>query len=133
MKQAGLIKLDITLSIFISLMIIGVFWWFRNQEGINQRDAQRLADLRQIQVAFELLYRDEATYLGASCQSGDLVSQCDLGAYLPEIKNIKDPGQFKYQISVTPSQKSYAVTFTLEKNYSDLIKGEHSLSEQGIQ
>ena len=107
-----------------------------NNEKAKTRDARRLSDMARIQAAFEFLYNDTASYVGAAkdgCNAkGALVSQCNLKTYLPSIASFKDPGKYRYSISTVPSDESYAVTFTLEKSYGTLGAGTHILTPQGI-
>jgi len=133
MKQEGRIRLDYVLGAIIFLGIVAVFSWFNNQESIKIRDTRRLSDIRRLRDAFGLIYRYEDTYQSASCQAGDLVSQCQLEKYLPAISSIKDPGQGQYLVEKTPDDSGYAVSFSLEGSYDGLEAGSHVLSQKGIE
>jgi len=130
----SLLKLLIFVAIFG--LFIGGGFVLLNNERAKTRDAQRLADMARVQAAFEFLFNDNASYSPAAingCDStGQLVSQCNLAQYLPQIAQIKDPGRFTYTISQVPSDQGFGITFSLEKGYQSIKAGQHILTHSGI-
>ena len=125
--------MDITFSVLICIALAVIYWLSYNQEQARIRDTIRLADIKQVQTAFELMYKNVKTYAPASCQVDNLVSQCDLEEYLPTIKRIKDPEANQYVVKEAPNNSGYAISFFLEGSYGNLGEGEHILSEEGIE
>ena len=136
-NQQGVALLTILILVIAFGLLIGGGFMLLNNEKAKARDAKRLSDITRIQAAFEFLYNDTASYEAAAqngcSQPGMLVSQCNLSAYLPNIKQFRDPGKYKYIVSQVPTEESYEITFTLEKDYDSLRAGRHTLSPQGIQ
>lgn len=133
-KGIALVKLLIIIIIFGA--VIGIMFLLLNDEKAKTRDAKRLSDISRLQVAFEFLYNDTASYEQAAqngCnQINILVSQCNLKNYIPSINQFKDPSQYQYVVSKVPSEDGYEVTFYLEKDYDGLKAGKHILSPLGI-
>ncbi len=124
--------MDIVIAVLVFFFLLGTAAWSYGQENKMARDATRLADIRQIQAAFELIYRDNKSYQSAACQKDDLVSLCQLAEHLPQIAQIGDPGKSHYLVNETPGETGYSISFSLEKSYGELSAGLHTLSEDGI-
>jgi hypothetical protein len=135
-NQKGLSVVRLLVIVAIACVVIGGGFVLLNSEKVNSRDAKRLSDITRVQAAFELLYNETASYAGAAnggCdQVGQLVSKCNLSAYIPTIAQFKDPGKYSYKISQVPSDAGYEVTFYLEKQYGNLLAGKHTVSPLGI-
>lgn len=133
-KGFSLVQILVIVIIF-GLLISGGFLLLNNEKA-KTRDAKRLSDITRLQAAFEFLYNDTASYLGAAqdgCnQAGMLVSRCNIGTYLASITKFGDPGKYQYLVSVPPTANTYEITFTLEKEYYGLKSGVHTLSPGGI-
>lgn len=100
------------------------------------RDLQRLADMRNIQAEFEMIYAEENTYqtiADLDCVAGKKLSSCRLFDYIPEIDSILDPGAYSYVIKETPNDNSYVIGFTLEGEIDGFNAGEHLLTPAGIE
>lgn len=131
-------KIIVSSVIFlIFLAIIFGFFYVKKQDQIMYRDMERLSDMRQIQAALDTLYHDEYSYASASvdgCNTeGVPVDQCNIDAYLPGIVYMKDPGEFQYTVATVPDKEKYGIHFTLENDAGSLKKGEHTLTQNGIQ
>ena len=136
MNQRGLTLLRILLIVFVVGVLLAAVFLFVTREQARARDAKRIADMARLQAAFELLFADRATYADAAqgCpQAGSPASACTLTTYLPTIAQLIDPSGGQYLVTVVPSKDAYGVGFTLERSYDGLKKGEHTLSQAGIQ
>lgn len=132
-KGFSLKELIIFASLLLVVIIFGVL--LLNQERARTRDAKRIADITQVRFGFEVLFNETNSYSDAAkgcSQAGNLVSTCNLSAYLSNISQIKDPGNFRYLVAKVPGEKDFEVTFTLEKGYGSIGKGKHTLSAEGI-
>ena len=122
--------------IIIVLLIISVGYWQLNKyQQVRNKDLERLAEMRELQAAFEAFFNDNYSYQGITafgCQEGDTADKCNLEAYFPLIDYLKDPADYNYLVTKTPSQNSYEITFTLENGAGELVAGQHTLSELGI-
>ena len=135
-NKKGVSLLAVLILVVVFGLIIGGGFVLINIEKAKTRDARRLSDITRIQAAFEFLYNDTADYSlaaqGGCNEVGALVSTCNLKQYLPSIGQFADPGKYKYVISKVPADDGYAVTFTLEKSYYNLLAGKHTLTQNGI-
>ncbi len=135
-NQAGISVLAILIIVIGVALLIGGGFLLLNQERAHTRDARRVSDMTRIQAAFELMYNEQASYAGAAingcAQAGALVSTCNLASYVPTISKLTDPGKYQYVVSVVPTDETYQVTFTLEKDYETLKAGKHTVSPQGV-
>ncbi len=132
-RGVGLITTILLLALLAAfLAAVGLLL---SQERARVRDSHRIVDMIRVQYAFETLYREKATYkdAAAGCGSkGAPVSSCALATYLPGITKLKDPGSDDYTVSQVPDDTNYGVTFSLERGYEDLAKGNHVLTKDGI-
>lgn len=125
-------------SLFLVIVVVIIVVWVMGvkREQAIARDAQRLADMNSVQMAFEALFRETNQYddaAAAGCHSqGMEVSTCLLSDYLPLIGEINDPGTFAYAVTGVPSGDRYEVTFELERSYGSLLAGTHRLNQDGI-
>ncbi|MBU0597672.1 hypothetical protein KKF61_01595 [Patescibacteria group bacterium] len=135
-NQKGVSIVQILIFVIIFGILIGGGFLLLNNEKAKTRDAKRLSDITRIQAAFEFLINDRSNYLGAAengCnQTGMLVSQCNLGTYLPSIAQFKDPGSHQYLVVKPPTENNYEISFELEKDYYGLKAGTHYLDQAGI-
>lgn len=128
-----MIELLLFAALIALLLVFGVL--LTNNERAKTRDALRLADLSRTQYAFEVMFFEKNSYKEAASgcpKINDLVSQCALSQYLPNIAKISDPGKYQYKITKVPDDENFEVTFYLEKGHGDLRAGKHTLSNQGI-
>ena len=135
-NRRGLTIIQLLIWILVFGVLIAGAFILINQEKAKTRDAKRIADIVQIQAAFEFLFNDTNSYeqaaSGGCDKTGDSVSKCNLESYLPDIKTFHDPSGGNYIISQVPNDIDYEVIFELEKNYKDLKAGRHTLSSAGI-
>ncbi len=135
-NQKGVSLVSIIILVIVIGVIIGGGFLLLNNERSKTRDAKRLSDITRIQVAFEFLYNDTASYELAAVDGcneiGNLASQCNLKQYMPSIVTLNDPGKFNYAISTVPDKDTYTVTFQLENSYNNLATGKHVLTPSGI-
>ncbi len=135
-NQSGISILAILLIVVGVAVVIGGGFLLLNQERAHVRDAKRVSDMTRIQAAFELMFNEQASYAGAALngcsEAGALVSSCNLGSYVPTIKQMTDPGKYSYVVSAVPTAETYEVTFTLEKSYESFAAGRHTVSPSGI-
>lgn len=115
------------------------------------RDSKRVADMKQLQTAMELVFSQNGKYTidGVTCGAPKAVS--DLGCakspltdYLPNVAVMKDPSKpaalctaasaatCEYAFTVTPGDTTYKVNFYLEKTTGDLAAGVHEVSPDGL-
>ncbi len=136
-SEHGLSLIQILILVAVFGLLIGGGFLLLNNEKAKTRDAKRLSDITRIQAAFEFLYNQTASYTAAAqdgCdQAGMLASQCNLSAYIPAIRQFRDPGKYQYVVTTVPGDDAYAVTFQLEKEYYNLTAGQHVLTQDGIQ
>ena len=124
------------LSILVLAGLIVGYWLFSSHDQRALRDLERLADMRQIQAEFEMIYVQENTYQSLAdlgCIEGKRLADCRLYSYIPEIDMIQDPGEYSYFIKETPSKNGYVISFTLEGETQDFSLGEHFLTPVGIE
>ncbi|MFH1207288.1 MAG: hypothetical protein V1668_01640 [Patescibacteria group bacterium] len=135
-NQKGLSALLIIIVVIIFCAVIGGAFLLLNEEKAKSRDAKRMSDMARIQAAFELNFADTSSYAAAAqigCdKAGMLVSQCSLQAYIPTIGQMKDPGEYQYQVVSVPTNDGYGISFTLEKSYENFPAGRHLLTQDGI-
>lgn len=135
-NQKGVNLITVLVWVVVLGLLIGGAFLLVNSERAKTRDAKRLSDISRIQAAFEFLYNDTASYELAAqngCnKAGMLVSQCNLGQYVPTIAQFTDPGSGTYQVTKVPNAEGYEVTFILERTYASLRAGKHTLSQVGI-
>jgi len=132
-KGLSLIELLLFAALIGLLLVFGVL--LVNNERAKTRDAVRIADMSRIQFAFEAMFNGKNSYKEAAqgCAKVDsLVSACSLSSYLPNINKISDPGKYQYKITKVPDDENFEVTFYLEKGFSALKAGKHTLSKTGI-
>lgn len=107
------------------------------REGQTARDIERLADVRDIQTAFERLWLAEKSYASAAassgCQAGQDVRSCDLPGVAHSRDSWVDPSGGFYVMAEVPTDNGFAVRFQLEAGYDDLAAGGHQVSAQGIE
>ncbi|MFA6198449.1 MAG: hypothetical protein WC734_04865 [Patescibacteria group bacterium] len=116
---------------------IGLVWiWRIGIEQVRARDIQRVSDAVTIQTAFEKMFQHDRSYANAAVKGCDKVGQsvrrCSLREYYKDINQIFDPGKFDYVVTKVPDKTTYEVTFTLERNYEGITKGEHKITPEGI-
>lgn len=111
------------------------------------RDSKRVADMKQVQTAMEMVFSDAASYAVAGCTAPMAVSGCTglpLSTYLPNVATMKDPSNSailctptsaatcNYAFTVTPDGTTYKVNFYLEKKTGDLDLGVHEVTPAGL-
>lgn len=118
------------------------------------RDSKRVADMKQLQTAMEMVFSESNSYNLAGCtEAGALVSTCTtpLSDYLPNVINLKDPStaaactvaagactkaagdpSCNYTVVEDPDDDSYKFCFWLEDNTGDLNAGANYVSQEGI-
>lgn len=135
-NQSGISILAVILIVIGVAVVIGGGFLLLNQERAHTRDARRVSDMARVQAAFELMFNEQASYAGAALngcdQAGALVSTCNMSSYIPAIAQMVDPGKYSYVVSVVPTDETYQVTFTLEKDYGTFTAGTHTVSPSGI-
>lgn len=105
---------------------------------VKARDSKRLADLKQLQTAFELYYTDQNAYpTGSGAALGDSSHAClnstgfaatgCANAYMQQVPVDPKSGNYSY----TAASSSYSVTATLEGSV-DGLSGAITLSPGGI-
>ena len=102
------------------------------------RDAKRISDVKQMQVALELYYADQSRYpvtpaaaLGetaahALCSNGGWKAVCGPSdtVYIAQVPT--DPGANKYIYTQESDGSTYVIAFTFEKGIGNLKKGAHT-------
>lgn len=118
-----------------------------NNARSKSRDAKRISDVKQIQVALELYYSDHNAYpvvvepgliIGSdnakilSSEAGfTSFEQVEGTIYLSSIAPNPTPGGSDY-IYVCEDGTSYTIEYTLENNSGGIAKGEHTATPEGI-
>ena len=132
--KTKIIRISILVLGAIAVTTLYLFLFQRGQK--TARDMQRIADIKKIQSAFELLFQKRYTYADAATgcpEIGLLASECELGEFLPDIALLRDPGAFAYRVAKVPGENDYAISFTLEQGSRVLGRGEHLLTPHGIE
>jgi hypothetical protein len=121
----------------IVIIVVMILWFWRI--GIEQsraRDIQRMSDAMVIQTAFEKMFQHDRSYANAAVKGCDQVGmsirRCGLREYYKNINQIFDPGKFDYVVTKVPDKTTYEVTFTLERDYEGLTRGDHTITPEGI-
>ncbi len=118
------------------------------------RDSKRVADMKQLQTAMEMVFSEKNSYDLEGCIApGALVSTCTmpLSDYLPNVANLKDPStatactvaagactkgandpSCNYTLVEDPDIDSYKFCFWLEADTGDLTAGANYVSQTGI-
>ena len=111
------------------------------------RDSKRVADMKQLQTAMEMVFSEQASYAVAGCSAPGAVNVCTglpLSTYLPNIATMKDPSnpvalctptsadKCNYAFTVTPDGTTYKVNFFLETKTGDLDKGIREVTPNGL-
>ncbi len=121
----------------LALVVVALFVLLAVREGRVSRDVVRVSAMRGVQAGFTRLYLERASYAPAAedgCDEvGDVVSSCNVAAYLPDTEKLVDPGAHSYTVSTVPSETTWEVTFTLEGAVGALAEGEHRVGPGGIQ
>lgn len=116
------------------------------------RDSKRVADIKQLQTAMEMVFNEANSYDLAGCTAAEAkMSTCTtpLSTFLPNVANMKDPSSTTactvagglctntascdYTVAVDPSINDYKFCFYLEGATGDLAAGMHYVSPSGIQ
>jgi len=148
-KGFTLIELLVVIAIIGILSTLAVV--ALNSARAKARDAKRVADVKQVQTALELLYNDASTYptqaagtLGAgdykvlckgSLSTGfaSASSVCDASSptvYMGQVP--KDPSSYTYAWG-GGGATTYSIVFNLEGQVSDLAAGLRTANQNGIQ
>lgn len=125
-----------TSTLLIGFAFVGYVWLYSRGNQMA-RDLERVSHMQMVQGALEMLFQDRYSYAVAAdegCnQEGMTVDVCNLLEYLPNLKDIRDPGEFAYTVQSIPTKTTYAIRFTLERGVGSLRAGEHTLTPNGIQ
>ncbi len=136
-KPMGFNTIRVILISLLFLALAAGAFYFINVERTRARDAKRMADMARLSSGFFEMYATQGSYLGASVNGGCLekmpVATCALATYVPDIANFKDPGKGSYVVQTVPTETGYAIKFTLERAYDAYAKGNHLLTQSGIQ
>ncbi len=119
----------------------------------KSRDSKRVADMKQLQTAMELMFSANNTYAIASCTTPAIASTCvsatepSLIAYLPGLNTLADPsvkgvlatdrcpktpaGTCNYTITALGTN-CYTAVFYLEGKTGDLSLGNNYVTEAGL-
>lgn len=123
-------------SLVLLALAAGAFYLINVERG-RARDAKRMADMARLSAAFFEMYSTDGSYLAATatggCQEQMVVTTCALGTFLPDIASFKDPLKGAYIVQAVPGEAGYAIRFTLERDYDAYAKGDHVLTQSGIQ
>lgn len=137
MQRPGISMVSLVLIGLVFLALAAGALSLVGRERAKARDAQRVADMARLQVGFLLLYNRTASYAGAAqngCATVNApVRTCNLAQDLASIASFKDPRGGDYLVSKVPDDKSYEISFTLERGTSGLVAGKHILTPAGIQ
>lgn len=98
------------------------------------RDARRVSDIRQMQVALEMHFNDESRY-PAQVQGGAPIKGATSGIiYMLAVPG--DPlarsGRL-YEYASEEPYGTYAIRFVLERGIGSLLKGVHIATPEGMQ
>lgn len=134
--QRGLTLTRLLVWVLVVGGVLAVIFLLLTREQARARDAKRVADMTRLAAAFELLYAERASYEAAAedgCKEvGSPANTCSLALYFPGIGNLTDPSGGAYLLAQVPTKDSYAVSFSLERGYSEVGKGPHLLTPEGI-
>jgi prepilin-type N-terminal cleavage/methylation domain-containing protein len=116
------------------------------------RDSKRVADMKQLQTAMEMVFSENNSYDLEGCtDAGKKVSECGapLSDYLLSVSTMKDPKSITactvaagvctntdscdYTVAVDPDETTYKFCFYLEGTTGDLAGGMHYVSPSGLQ
>lgn len=123
-EQRGFTLIELLVVVAIIGLLSSIVLTSLNSARGKARDARRLADMRQMQTAFELYYDDNNAYppnpngpACGTCMEGGWNNGAVLAGYIPAIS--KDPlytGANGYRYALGPSSQSYTMLVRLEKN-----------------
>lgn len=118
----------------------------------KSRDSKRVADMKQLQTAMEMVFSEANSYDLLGCTAaGNKVSTCTtpLSNYLLGVTTMKDPSSTTactvlagvctntsscdYTVAVDPDASTYKFCFYLEGVTGDLAAGMHYVSPAGLQ
>lgn len=125
-------------SAIAAVLIVGGLFWLVAISQAKARDAERLADMYEIAgIMLELKlqhnsFRPAASVNGCT-EIGVPINQCDFSTVREELMTLRGPRGDYYTVTAVPNDDSYGVGFTLERSYSGLARGAHTLTPQGIQ
>lgn len=130
------------LGILATLAAVGV-----NNAKQKTRDNRRLEDMRLLRSAMQLVYNETGSYNENICEAGMRVADCrgeELLKVVDNIQRLRDPDSKGVPCTQDFSEgcdyafqsinsDSYSVFFYLEEGTQGYAKGQHVLTEQGIQ
>jgi prepilin-type N-terminal cleavage/methylation domain-containing protein len=123
----SLTEILVVMAIIAVLFTVSVFMLRINRQ--KTRDAKRVSDIRQIQVALEMHYNDENRY-PSQIQTGAPIAGETTGiVYMMSVP--ADPlgtGEYIYQYNSESPYDSYAISFRLERGIGELAKGPHTVT-----
>lgn len=145
--KKGFTLIELLVVIAIIGILASIVLASLNSARQKSRDARRVADIKSIQLALELLFDTCNGYPSKSpaglLVAGDTVIGCasTLGTFLAAIPANPTPNgaAYDYCSSATPggacaaSTASYTLTFSLEGQTGSLATGAHTASPAGIQ
>lgn len=130
------------LGILATLAAVGV-----NNAKQKTRDNRRLEDMRLLRSAMQLVYNETGSYNENICEPGMRVADCrgeELLRVVDNIQRLRDPNSNGVPCTQDFSEgcdyafqsinsDGYSVFFYLEEGTQGYAKGQHVLTEQGIQ
>ncbi|MFH1838327.1 MAG: type II secretion system protein [Candidatus Kuenenbacteria bacterium] len=138
-KGFGLIELLVVISIIALLSTIAII--SLNSAKEKARDAKRIADAKQIQIALDIYFNDKELYpkttetiiLGNgnySCLNGNgFVTSCDTEPiYIKSIPSAPIPPQDNKYSYASSDGNDYQLSFTLEKVNQNLGAGKNCIA-----
>lgn len=99
----------------ICLLVVVPFSFLLLNERANARDAERLLHMRAVQQSYQEVFLSTGSFRSV------------------QFPDVQDPGTFSYDATETPSERTFRVSFRLERSHDGLSAGEHVLTEKGIQ
>ena len=125
LKPTGKAKRGFTLiELLVVIAIIGILASVvlasLNSARRKSRDARRLADIKQLQVAMELFFDSNASAYPTTL--GNLTTGCSGGACIPAVPN--DPLNTAYSWS-RPSAQSYVIGVALEDSSNPALTNDY--------
>ncbi len=126
LKKRGFTLIELLVVIAIIGLLASIVLVSLNTARVKARDAKRIADIKQIQLALEMKYDADKTYGGSGGLSPTTSGCLDLPDTLSTLPIVpKDPGAgspaYKYGYGGT-NDENYVLVATLEDNNNNPLK-----------
>lgn len=137
-KGFTLIELLVVIAIIGLLSTLSIV--ALNTARARARDAKRVADVKQVQTALELVYNEDSSYPGSVTAAGTITSDATSTVYMGVVPTAPLPydtaacsSANTYTYTQTESGASYTLAYCLGAKTGDIVAGAHIATPAGIQ